>query len=140
MGPYRPEIVKSLNTIFQAELPEDAAFILLDFHPGDLRGLPVLVAPTQTNQLQYTDWIYSEALCSCIPEEISLPDEFTSNPESEDELFLAVGVFFMNVIKAMTIQPKIPPYLSMDGCSYFRLKDGVMVSPRDIALDFQNVK
>ena len=131
-GPYEGRIREVLRELAEAAMPEEADFLWFVLMPGDLRGMPILVWPTERNQQQHDGWECEYELSTCVPDSVELPD-LAGTPENLDVLRDACAAYMQKQWAAIQPLPGRLAYFSIneDGW-YFSMRDGRRISAWDI--------
>ncbi len=131
-GPYESGIRECMMRLSRAPMPEKADFLWFVLLPNDLRGVPVIVWPTERDQQQHDGWAHEDQLMECIPDTVELPD-LADTPEHVDQLRDACAAYLMRQWRAIDPIPKRLAYFSInDDGWYFSLRDGRRISAWDI--------
>lgn len=131
-GPYESAIQGCMARLSEASMPDEAEFLWFVLLPNDLRGIPVVVWPTERDQQQHDGWEHENDLMQCIPNSVMLPD-LADTPERVDLLRDACAAFLMKQWRAIEPIPQRLAYFSInDDGWYFSLRDGRRISAWDI--------
>ena len=132
-GPFEGEIRQALERLSRAAMEKEADFLWFVLIPFDLRGMPIMVWPTEKDQQQHDGWAHEEDLMQCVPDTVELPGSLADTPERLDLFRDACADFLRTQWNTISPTPDRLAYFSLnDDGWYFSLRDGRKISAWDI--------